>query len=115
MNASEFARKRARLERRAKGREAWLRKATAHLVAEAGAVEIRIGGGLVGWRMTDGGVVCVKRRYPDRDKAQEELAHITRRAHDRYTPVRVYRCHHCAGWHMTSQERVAANDNNPVR
>lgn len=111
MHASEFARQRARIERRAGNRAAFLRKAMAHLVAEAGAVVIVIRGQVVGWRMTDGTVVCVKQRYRDLLAAQLELQRISRFARNKHVPVRAYWCPHCGGAHLTSQSRPV-NDNN---
>lgn len=111
MHASEFARKRAKIERRAGGRAAFFRKAMNHLVHEAGAVVIVMGGRLVGWRMTDGSVVCTKQRYRDEITAQLALATIGQHARHKHIPVRAYACQHCNGWHLTSQARGPANDN----
>lgn len=111
MHASEFARKRAKIERRAASRPAFLRKAMAHLVHEAGAFVVVVRGQLVGWRMRDGGMVCIKRRFRDDDAAHAELDRIARDANHRHIPVRAYECPHCRGWHLTSQARGAANDN----
>lgn len=115
MHASEFARKRARIERRAGARKGFASKALAHLVREAGAQPIHARGQLVGWRMPDGGVVCIKLRFRDLVAAQLELARIERHAKNRNVPVRAYACQHCGGFHLTSQARQAANDNNPLK
>lgn len=105
MHASEFARKRARIERRAGARKGFASKALAHLVREAGAQPIHARGQLVGWRMPDGGVVCIKLRFRDLVAAQLELARIARHAKNKNVPVRAYACQHCGGFHLTSQAR----------
>lgn len=112
MHPFEFARKRARIERRAGSRAAFFRKAMARLVQEARAVTIIVRGQVVGWRMAAGGVVCVKHRYRDEITAMLELARIQQHA-DRphHIPIRHYRCHRCGGFHLTSQQQFAANDN----
>lgn len=115
MHASEFARKRGKIERRAGGRAAFFRKAMLHLIHEASAVTIIIRGQLVGWRMTDGSVVCVKQRYREALDAQLELVRIMRYSRSAKVPVRAYPCQHCGGWHLTSQARGPGNDNNPER
>lgn len=104
MHASEFARKRARIEQRAGNRAAFARKAMEHLVREADAAVIYAGRQVVGWQMPDGGVVCVKRRFPDLDAAQVELARVRQYAKNPHVPVRAYACQHCGGGvHLTSQ------------
>lgn len=114
MNAGQFAKQRAKIERRAAGRTAFVRKAMEHLVRDAGAVVIAIRGHVVAWKMPDGGVVCVKRRYSTGVVAVADLYHIKRRARDiGHIPVRAYACPWCLGWHLTSQQ-AAANDNNPA-
>lgn len=103
MNASEFARKRAKIERRSGNRPAFLRKAMAHLEREADAVRVTVRGQMVGWAMTDGSVVCVKVRFRDEVAASGELGRIGRYARNEHVPVRAYRCDRCEGWHLTSQ------------
>lgn len=108
MHASEFARKRARIERQPGRRPAFYRRALDHLVREAGAEAIVIRGQLVGWRMPDGGVVCVKQRYRAAESAHTELERIGVHARrNQHVPVRVYECPHCNGFHLTSQARSA--------
>jgi hypothetical protein len=118
MHASEFARKRAKIERRAGGSTAFYRKAMGHLVREAQAVEIAIRGQVVGWELPDGGVVCAKIRYREEVAAQLELLRIAKFGQGK-VPVRAYRCCYCGGFHLTSQAKdnrvpVAANDNRPA-
>lgn len=105
MHASEFARKRAKIERRARDKPAFIRKAMQHLVREADAVEITVRGQVVGWRMPDDGVVCIKQRYRDDVAASAELERIAHYARNRHVPVRSYACEHCGGFHLTSQRR----------
>lgn len=114
MKAAEFARKRARIEQRAAGRPAaFLRKAVAHLVRDAGAAAVSVNGHMVGWQMPAGGFVCVKYRYRDEDSAVLELERIIRLGqHQERIPVRHYACPYCGGWHLTSQPKAApVNDN----
>lgn len=113
MNASRFAKQRARIEYRAGQRTAWLRRAMAHLVREAGAEVITVRGKPVAWRMTNNQVVCFKRRYTSEGLAAMELLFITTKSTRHHVPVRSYPCEHCGGWHLTSEAR-AANDNNPA-
>jgi hypothetical protein len=113
MHASEFARKRAKIERRAKGRTQFARKAMEHLQREAQATQIIVKGRVVAWLMKDGGVVCAKERYHDAIQAQLELVRIARFARNSYVPVRAYPCPYCHGFHLTSRGKtLAANDNN---
>lgn len=107
MHASEFARKRARIERRAGNRAAFLRKAMDHLVRDAGAVVVHVRGQVVGWRMRGGSVVCVKRRYRDELAALIDLEciRLTTTKRERI-PLRQYFCGHCNGWHLTSQAKA---------
>lgn len=103
MNAAQFNRKRAAIDRRARGRAWFVRKAVAHLMRDAGAVPVVAGGRVVGFQMPDGSVACSKQRYRDDVSAQLELARIARHASHGYVPVRAYRCEFCAGFHLTSR------------
>jgi len=73
------------------------------LVKRARAVIMIVNGKVVGYRMTDGSVACVKVRYPDDVRAQIDLARIRAVTNHGYVPVRAYRCEHCSGWHLTSR------------
>lgn len=106
MHASEFSRKRARLQRRAGNRAAFLRKGMTHLVREAGAREIVVRGQVVGWRMTGGEVVCIKVRFRDLLAAQLEIQRIAKHSVGWKVPVRAYQCQYCGGWHLTSQAKA---------
>lgn len=108
MHASEFQRKRAKLERRSGNRSAFFRKAMAHLLREAQATEIRAAGKVVGWRMKDGTVVCIKQRHRDWVEAALALETITQHANARHVPVRAYLCPWCDGFHLTSQAKPKA-------
>lgn len=104
MNASEFAKKRAAINRRAKGREAFARKALGHLIREARAVPLAAGGKTFGYRLPDGTVACVKQRYRDQQSAVLELLHIAKHASNGNIPVRSYECNSCGGFHLTSKK-----------
>lgn len=105
MNASEFAKRRARIEaetgHRGKGHKA---KAFESLVRQSKAIIMIAGSKVVGWRMTDGKVVCKKRRYSSADKSEAELARIQLKPRTPKYPCRSYYCHYCAGWHHTHQQ-----------
>lgn len=104
MHASEFAKKRARIERRAGNRVAFIRKAMQHLIRKADALGMFSRGQLVGWIMVDGSVVCLKHRYRNELAAAVDLDRITRLATKRdHIPVRAYFCSRCRGWHLTSK------------
>lgn len=103
MNGAQFARARALVERKpmtARRR----RRALAHLVREARAAVVIVGGKEVGFRTPDGFVVCVKRRHATMEAAQAELDDIHRFPTSRgaHVPVRAYHCPACKGWHLTS-------------
>lgn len=102
MRASEFARRRAKIEQRSRGRGDFKRKAMRHLVAEAGAREVFVAGRLVGWALSTGGVVCVKQRFRDWMEAQLALQRIAPQSRP-VLPVRAYACPFCQGFHLTSQ------------
>lgn len=104
MTPATFSRQRARIERRfpvGAKRE----RALSHLVRDAKATTIILSRGVVGWRMTSGEVVCVKRRYGSPDKALGELFHINAVSDRSHVPVRLYQCEQCGGFHLTSQRR----------
>jgi hypothetical protein len=114
MNASTFAKQRAKIEHRAGARAAWMRKAMEHLVREADATTITVRGHAVAWQLPNGQVVCVKRRYTGQPLAEFELKHIRAKSTRDHVPLRAYSCQHCGGWHLTSEATRAANDNNPA-
>lgn len=57
-------------------------------------------------RVAAGGLGKV--RYSSRKQALNAMNVLRRPASPtRSVPVRVYRCEHCAGWHLTSREAAA--------
>jgi hypothetical protein len=106
LNAHQFARRRADIERRCK----FLRKrnkAIAHLVWEARAQPVVIDQRVIGWRLPSGETVCVKQRHASESAALKVMADIQLCNLDQHrVPVRVYPCPHCRGYHLTSKERV---------
>lgn len=104
MRASEFARQRARINRRARGRQAFASKALEHLARDADATPLRTHGRIVAWALPNGGVVCVKERLRDGHQAFAELERIALQTpKGDHIPIRAYRCTFCGGWHLTSQ------------
>jgi hypothetical protein len=99
MNRHTFARHLGRIKGSAKQQ----RKAREALVHRAHAVTIIHGGKIIGWRMPNGKVVCVKRRYSTSEAAAVDLARIRRVATHSYIPVRAYACPYCHGFHLTSR------------
>lgn len=102
MTASEFARRRARIERESHRKPQWKTRALAKLVQQARATPVSAGGRVVAWRMQDGATVCVKWRYADQAAADDQLAMIARTEGTHTKPQRSYLCPHCHGWHLSS-------------
>lgn len=114
MRAGEFARRAARIQQehvhgRRRGRH-FHKKAMRALIKRADAALIVPRGHVVGYRMTGGGVACVKQRFRSEAAAGAELVRITRHASHGYIPVRSYLCDWCGGWHLTSRQRRTPND-----
>ena len=106
MNATQFAKRRGRIEHQADRTHRWRTKAMRQLVNEAGAVLMVAGSRLVGWQLPNGQVVCVKARFVTEDAADDQLQQIARTDGIRTKrPVRAYHCGHCGGWHLTSMTR----------
>ena len=103
MQAGEFARRLARIECSHRRGAGFRRKATRALGKRAGAAIIIPQGRRVGFRMTDGSVVCHKQRFRTTESAVAELERIAHHASHAYIPVRAYRCEWCGGWHLTSR------------
>lgn len=103
MKAAEFTRRRVRaeIEYRAKGRS--YKAALRHLVQRSKAVIVVANNKIIGYRMTDGSVSCLKRRYQNSIDAELDLARIHAKANHGHIPVRAYRCEWCHGWHLTSR------------
>lgn len=109
MNASEFARQRARLTREYHGRGRKYNRALAHLVRDARAALVVMDRKVVGYRLPTGEMVCVKHRYRSEDEATRAMQRIQEEAPEgQRVPLRVYPCPHCRGFHTTSQARNAA-------
>jgi hypothetical protein len=107
VNADQFARRRGRIEHQADRSSRWRTKAMRQLVNEAGAVLMVAGHRVVGWRLPNGQVVCVKTRLTTEEAADDLLQQIARTDGTRpKRPVRSYPCQHCGGWHLTSQMKT---------
>lgn len=101
MRAADFARRRARIEHGSTGRR--YRAELRALMKRSRAIPIIAYGRIVGYRLADGRVACVKQRFRCEASALDELAGIRRTANHFYIPVRAYRCEWCDGWHLTSK------------
>jgi len=104
MNAAEFARRRARIERFALKTRRY-RAMMRSLMKRSRAIPILAFGRLVGWRLPDGSVACVKQRFRTQAAALLELSGIARTSSHSYIPVRAYQCEWCGGWHLTSKAK----------
>jgi hypothetical protein len=108
MNATQFARRRGRIEHQNDRPHSWRVKAMRQLVNEAHAIVVIAGRRVIGWKLPDGQVVCAKARFISAEAADRQLQQIARTDGIRpKRPVRVYACPFCAGWHMTSQAHDA--------
>ena len=105
MNAATFAARRARIQdKHGTGRK--YRQHLSHLVRDARAALVVIGGKVVGYRMRNGQMVCVKERHTTEAAAQDAIARIhAANWNGHRVPVRVYPCPYCHGFHLTSQQR----------
>ncbi len=86
-----------------RGRE-FHRKALRALVKRSNASLIAPRGHVIGYRMPDGSVACIKQRFRSEEAASAELLRIARHASRSYIPVRAYLCDWCGGWHLTSRQ-----------
>lgn len=107
MNAATFAARRARIQAKHGTGRAY-RKRFAHLVRDARAALVVVDRKVVGYRLPNGQMVCVKERHPTETVALlvMERIHTANWNHHR-VPVRAYPCPYCLGWHLTSQARHA--------
>lgn len=110
MNASEFAKRRARIEHERRHSRGYVGRAMAALEREAKAVRVYSRGKLVAWYLPNGQTVCRKRRYRKEFDAMMALAAVHADPKTPKIPVRWYRCGFCHGYHLTSQP-IAINDN----
>jgi hypothetical protein len=101
MRTAEFVRRRARIEHASRGRR--YRVEIRALLKRSRAVPIIAYGRIVGYRLSDDGVACVKQRFRSEASAVAELVSIRQTANNSYIPVRAYECEWCHGWHLTSQ------------
>lgn len=103
MNAGEFAKRRALIDReRGRGKQ-YAARALNALIREAKAVAVFASGRLVAWRLPNGQIVCRKRRYAEQLGAELALSILVRHSSAKKVPCRVYMCDYCRGWHLTSQ------------
>jgi len=100
----DFIKARRHIDRRHKDRPGRAAKAFSHLVLKSGATTIIKDRRIIGWRMKDGHVVCVKSRYPNEERARLAIENIQEATQGLRVPTRAYFCVHCYGWHLTSQE-----------
>lgn len=110
MNAAQFSRQRARIAREAKQRRGFGPNALRKLVREARAVTIVRSRRIVGWRLPDDSVVCVKHRYQAQGDAIMDMLGIQAEYGKRGLPRRAYQCDFCGGWHLTSQISIKEDD-----
>jgi len=103
MRASEFARRRARIDHRDHGDGNRSRKARRALLKRARAIRVIRHGRVVAYRMRDGSVACVKERFRSEATATHEIGRIAETSLHAYIPVRAYLCDLCSGWHLTSR------------
>lgn len=105
MNARDFARERALIERR-RTTSKQRRKAMASLVRRSGAIALVVKGRMQGWLLPNGQTVCVKVRYATSEHAADGLAFTqAMAAPGQRAPIRAYHCRHCHGWHLTSRPK----------
>jgi len=106
MNAAEFARRRSRIERQHNGKRR--QRELAHLVRDARAALVILDRKVVGYRLPNGEMVCVKERHRSEDDATADMLRIQAANWNGHrVPVRAYPCPYCHGWHLTSQARHA--------
>jgi hypothetical protein len=110
MNAGQFVRKRALMERESWRRNGWFKRAMQKLIQEAGAVAIYSGGRIVGHELANGQIVCTKQRFQTELAAGAALLQIAISAGEHKKPQRAYACFACLGWHLTSQNQKANNE-----
>lgn len=109
MNAAEFSRRRARIELDCHGRGKRYNRQLAHLITDARAVLVVMERKVVGYRLPNDEMVCIKTRYRTMDAANADILRInTTNISGSRVPVRAYYCAHCRGFHATSQARLAS-------
>lgn len=109
MNATQFARQRALIEREHHGCGRKYKRALAHLVRDARAALVVHSRKIVGYRLPNGEMVCIKQRYRDEATAHAEMTRIQdANINGGRVPQRVYYCANCGGFHLTSQRSFHA-------
>lgn len=103
MHAADFARHMGRINATQRRGKHYQRKAMLALTKRANAALIVPRGHVVGYRLPDGSVACLKQRFRSADTAGAELQRISCHASHSYIPVRAYQCDWCNGWHLTSR------------
>lgn len=103
MNAGEFAKRRAMIERDNARSRTYRRKAMASLLRESQAKAVIVEGKVVAWKLPNGQTVCKKRRYPQEEDAKLALLAVQEDPRTMKVPRRYYHCQYCRGWHLTSQ------------
>lgn len=115
MNATEFARRRGRIEHQPGKSHSWRVRALRGLVNDARAILMHADGKVVGYQLPNGQTVCMKQRYRDEERALAYLAMITRcDGNTQKKPQRAYPCPICHGYHLTSQARQYKEPPNEV-
>lgn len=113
MNATQFARRRGRIEHQGARTHGWRTKAMRQLVNEAQATTVTVGGKQTGWLLPNGETVCIKTRFRTEPAATAQLTMIEHTDGIRAKrPVRAYPCRYCGGWHVTSQAQATNEDDN---
>lgn len=108
MNAAEFSRRRARIVHEFHGRGRRHNREIAHLLRDARAILVVMERKVVGYRMPNGEMVCIKMRYRTATEATEDIERIqASNVNGGRVPIRAYGCPHCRGFHTTSQARIS--------
>lgn len=109
MKSAEFARRRARIEHEHHGRGRRYGRELAHLIRDAGAALVVMERKVVGYRLPNGEMVCIKHRYRSEQDARDDIERIqAANVMGGRVPQRAYYCVHCSGFHVTSQGRREA-------
>lgn len=109
MKLREFTRRRALIANRTNHQGRRFRKEMAHLMREARAVPVMASGKVVGFRLPDGTIVCMKERFRDEASALQAMRYMHETNYNNHrVPVRVYACGFCRGYHLTSQAKSSA-------
>lgn len=105
MQADDFVRRKSRIEFKNFDKAKRRKRAMKSLIKRSRAILVIRNNKVIGYRMKDGKVACVKHRYRTQEFADYELSQIARTAQHGHLPVRVYKCDFCFGFHLTSRKR----------